>query len=62
MNLKVRGCEAILEVEDDTSGKAIKLWIRGSNVKDEVEALKKLKEWGFIQKDKANLGSNKEAV
>ena len=58
MSIKVRGCEATLTVEDDPSGKAIVLKILGSNVKDDVEALKKLREWGFVKSDKPNLGSH----
>ena len=59
MSIRVRGCEATLTVEDDASGgKAMVLRILGSNVKDDVEALKKLREWGFVKSDKPNLGSH----
>ncbi len=57
MSIKIRGCEATLTVEDDNAGgKAIVLRILGGNVKDDVEALKKLREWGFVKSDKPNVG------
>ncbi len=59
MSIKVRGCEATLTVEDDAAGgKAMILRILGANIKDDVEALKKLREWGFVKSDKPNLGSH----
>ncbi len=52
MDIKVRGADAALTVEDD----ALVLRIKGLAVKDEVEALKKMKEWGFVKVDKPNVG------
>jgi hypothetical protein len=57
MNIKVRGCDAELSVE--ASKLVLKIDVP---VKDEVEALKKMKEWQFVKADKPNLGSNKEAA
>ena len=54
MDIKVRGAEAALTVEDG----ALVLRIKGLAVKDEAEALKKMKEWQFVKVDKPNVGSH----
>lgn len=54
MDIKVRGAEAALTVEDG----ALVLRIKGLAVKDEAEALKKMKEWQFVKADKPNVGSH----
>ena len=48
MDIKVRGCDTKLTVEGDT----IVLRIKGTDAKDEVAALKKLKEWAFVKEPK----------
>ena len=52
MDIKVRGADAALTVEDG----ALVLRIKGLAVKDEAEALKKMKEWQFVKVDKPNIG------
>ncbi len=57
MDIQVRGCPTTLSVE--ASMIILKISVP---VKDEAEALKKLKEWGFVRETKANVGKPKEAL
>jgi hypothetical protein len=53
MDVKVRGCDATLTV--DPTG-MVMLHMLIPDMKDEVTALKKMKEWGIVRPDKPNTG------
>jgi hypothetical protein len=55
MDVKVRGVDATLTVDPVNAGLVL-LHMKIEGIKSEEEALKKMKEWGFIKADKRNTG------
>ena len=56
MGMKVRGYPVTLQYNADT--KQITMVVDCPDIKDEVDALKRMKEWGIITTPKINVGKS----